>query len=195
MRVNHTRRFLRSRFRRRKAGFDRLRHRTSLKPHQIDICRNGHAAAARAVFCRSSDSARRASPPTRPSWYARAGGRFLIIALGVTPEFTLSDGAKKRWDYRQYVRDDTEDSGVDGAHLITNYGRVRDGGITLGRQFRRRISTSRRAAVTGSKTYQSAWGRKVKVPLPVLPRHLARNQVQELIRLPISLGVMDSGRL
>lgn len=61
----------------------------------------------------------------------RAGGKFLIVCpLGVRHQFTEEDGPRLGVHF-QYVRTDEEVAAATTPYLITNYERVRDGGIDV----------------------------------------------------------------
>lgn len=61
--------------------------------------------------------------------HERTGGKFLVVCpLGVKHQFTEEDGPKLGINF-QYVRTDEEIEAADTPYLITNYERVRDGGI------------------------------------------------------------------
>lgn len=166
----------------------------SLFPHQVDIatwaCRGGR----RGIFANFGLGKTRIHLQVASWVVEHTGGRFLIIApLGVRQEFTQSDGPAMglRIDY---VRDDAEVAASDAQILITNYERVRDGGITLDQFTGVGLDEASVLRSYGSKNYQAAlkWGRKVRFRF-VLTATPSPNRYKELVHYAAFLGVMDSG--
>lgn len=166
----------------------------SLKPHQVDIARWACRGGRRAVFAKFGLGKTRIALQLADWVCTHTGGRFLIIApLGVRQEFTLSDGPAMGLRI-EYVRDDTEIQASTARILITNYERVRDGGITLEQFAGVSLDEASVLRSYGSKTYQSActWGRKVRYRF-VFTATPSPNRYKELIHYSHFLGVMDSG--
>lgn len=166
----------------------------SLKPHQIDIAKWACRGGRRAVFAKFGLGKTRIALQLADWVCTHTGGRFLIIApLGVRQEFTLSDGPAMGLRI-EYVRDDTEIQASTARILITNYERVRDGGITLEQFAGVSLDEASVLRSYGSKTYQSActWGRKVRYRF-VFTATPSPNRYKELIHYSHFLGVMDSG--
>ncbi len=166
----------------------------SLFPHQVDIARWMCRGGRRACFASFGMGKTRIALQLA-DWVAqKTGGRFLIIApLGVRQEFTLSDGPSMGLRI-EYVRDDAEVAASSAQILITNYERVRDGGIDLDQFDGVSMDEASVLRSFGSKTYQSAirWGRKVKYRF-VFTATPSPNRYKELIHYSAFLGVMDSG--
>src|SRR5690606_30663223 len=128
----------------------------SLFPHQVDIATWGCQGGRRAVFANFGLGKTRIHLQIAAWVVAQTGGRYLIIApLGVRQEFTLSDGPAMglRIDY---VRDDAEVAASDAPILITNYERVRDGGISLDQFAGVGLDEASVLRSYGSKNYQAA---------------------------------------
>lgn len=166
----------------------------SLFPHQIDIatwaCRGGR----RAVFANFGLGKTRIDLQIAKWVCEHTGGKFLIVApLGVRQEFTLSDGPAMgiRIDY---VTSTEEAKASPAQVLITNYERVRDGGIDLDMFAGVALDEASVLRSFGSKNYQEAlrWGRKVKYRF-VFTATPSPNRYKELIHYSAFLGVMDSG--
>lgn len=166
----------------------------SLFPHQRDIatwmCRGGR----RAGFANFGLGKTRIALQLA-SWVTqKTGGRFLIIApLGVRQEFTQSDGPAMDMMI-EYVRTDAEVLAATSRVLITNYERVRDGGIDLDQFAGVSLDEASVLRSFGSQNYQAAlkWGRKVKYRF-VFTATPSPNRYKELIHYAAFLGVMDSG--
>ena len=124
----------------------------------------------------------------------KTGGKYLIIApLGVRQEFTQSDGPAMGVKI-EYVTCDADVAASTCSILITNYERVRDGGINLDQFAGVGLDESSVLRGYGTKTYQAAlkWGRKVKYRF-VFTATPSPNRYKELIHYAAFLGVMDSG--
>lgn len=166
----------------------------SLKPHQVDIARWACRGGRRAVFAKFGLGKTRIALQLADWVCTHTGGRFLIIApLGVRQEFTLSDGPAMGLRV-EYVRNDADVQASTARILITNYERVRDGGITLEQFAGVSLDEASVLRSYGSKTYQSActWGRKVRYRF-VFTATPSPNRYKELIHYSHFLGVMDSG--
>lgn len=166
----------------------------SLFPHQGDISRWAIRGGRRAVFANFGLGKTRIHLQIAKWVVAHTGGRFLIIApLGVRQEFTLSDGPAMGLQI-DYVRTNEEVAASTASVLITNYERVRDGGIDLDQFAGVGLDEASVLRSFGSQNYQAAlkWGRKVKYRF-VFTATPSPNRYKELIHYAAFLGVMDSG--
>ncbi|MDR1296554.1 MAG: DNA methylase N-4 [Deltaproteobacteria bacterium] len=166
----------------------------SLFPHQVDIAAWATRGGRRAVFANFGLGKTRIHLQVAKWVVEHTGGRFLIVApLGVRQEFTLSDGPAMGLAI-DYVRDDAEVAAAPSRILITNYERVRDGGIDLDRFAGVGLDEASVLRSFGSKTYQQAirWGRRVGYRF-VFTATPSPNRYKELIHYAHFLGVMDSG--
>ena len=166
----------------------------SLFPHQRDIAQWASRGGRRAVFANFGLGKTRIHLQVAKWVVEHTGGRFLIIApLGVRQEFTQSDGPAMglRIDY---VRDNAEVAASTASVLITNYERVRDGGIDLDQFAGVGMDEASVLRSFGSKNYQQAlrWGRKVRYRF-VFTATPSPNRYKELVHYAAFLGVMDSG--
>jgi len=166
----------------------------SLKPHQVDMALWSVRGGRRANFASFGLGKTRVNIQIG-IWVAeKTGGKYLIIApLGVRQEFTQSDGPAMGVSI-EYVRTNEEVAASTCSILITNYERVRDGGIDLDQFSGVGLDEASVLRSYGSKTYQSAikWGRKVKYRF-VFTATPSPNRYKELIHYAAFLGVMDSG--
>lgn len=125
------------------------------------------------------------------------GGKFLVVApLGVRSQFMLEDGPLLGIEW-QYVTSDTEVEAATSPYLITNYERVRDGGID-----------PRKHKITGVSLDEGAvlrsLGSKTSEVFKVLFKDIAYkfvatatpspNNFKEIIYYAEWLGVMDAGQ-
>lgn len=129
--------------------------------------------------------------------HGRTGGKFLVVCpLSVRHQFMQKDGPRMgiRW---QYVRTDEEIEATDTPYLLTNYERVRDGGIDPRKHDIVGYSLDEGAVLRdlGSKTFQTfnevlanALYRFICTAVPDPNRYL------ELINYAHILGVMDRGQ-
>lgn len=166
----------------------------SLFPHQRDIATWAMRGGRRGVFANFGLGKTRIHLQLASWVVEKTGGRFLIIApLGVRQEFTQSDGPAMglRIDY---VRTNEEVQASTARILITNYERVRDGGIDLDQFAGVGLDEASVLRSFGSQNYQAAlkWGRKVKYRF-VFTATPSPNRYKELIHYSAFLGVMDSG--
>lgn len=166
----------------------------SLKPHQVDVatwaCRGGR----RAIFANFGLGKTRINLQVASWVVEKTGGRFLIIApLGVRQEFTLSDGPAMGLRI-EYVTSNEDVAKATASILITNYERVRDGGIDIDQFTGVAMDEASVLRSYGSKNYQAAikWGRKVRYRF-VYTATPSPNRYKELIHYSAFLGVMDSG--
>ena len=104
------------------------------KPHQVDCC-HWAIQKGRAALFESFGLGKTCQQLQLAKWvHEKTGGKFLIIApLGVRQEFTRNDGPRMGMNV-VYCRTDAEVAAADTPFIITNYERVRDGGINP-RQF------------------------------------------------------------
>lgn len=166
----------------------------SLFPHQVDISRWATRGGRRAVFANFGLGKTRIHLQVAKWVVEKTGGRFLIIApLGVRQEFTLSDGPAMGLRI-EYVRTNEEVAASTASVLITNYERVRDGGIDCDQFAGVGMDEASVLRSFGSQNYQAAlkWGRKVRYRF-VFTATPSPNRYKELIHYAAFLGVMDSG--
>lgn len=166
----------------------------SLFPHQRDIatwaCRGGR----RAVFANFGLGKTRIDLQIASWVVEHTGGKFLIIApLGVRQEFTQSDGPAMGIAI-EYCTSTADVLASSAKIFITNYERVRDGGIDLDLFAGVAMDEASVLRSFGSKNYQEAlrWGRKVRFRF-VFTATPSPNRYKELIHYAAFLGVMDSG--
>lgn len=123
----------------------------------------------------------------------KGGKALLICPLGVKQEFT-EDGKKLNIELT-YVKNDTDILNSPTDIMITNYERVRDGGIDV-KQFT--FVTLDEASVLrsyGSKTYQEFLPKFEGVPYKfVCTATPSPNKFKELIHYAGFLGIMDTGQ-
>lgn len=166
----------------------------SLFPHQRDIATWAIRGGRRAVFANFGLGKTRIHLQIATWVTEQTGGRFLIIApLGVRQEFTMSDGPAMGL-HIEYVRTNAEVQAATARVLITNYERVRDGGIDLDQFEGVGLDEASVLRSFGSQNYQAAlkWGRKVRYRF-VFTATPSPNRYKELIHYSAFLGVMDSG--
>lgn len=166
----------------------------SLKPHQVDIARWAICGGRRGVFGNFGTGKTRINLQVAKWVCEKTGGKFLIVApLGVRQEFTLSDGPAMGIVV-EYVRTTEEVQASTASILITNYERVRDGGIDLDLFAGVALDEASVLRSFGSQNYQAAlkWGRKVKYRF-VFTATPSPNRYKELIHYSAFLGIMDSG--
>lgn len=166
----------------------------SLFPHQVDLATWLTKGGRRACFANFGLGKTRIHLQVAKWIVEKTSGRYLIIApLGVRQEFTLSDGPAMglRIDY---VRTNDEVQASPASILITNYERVRDGGIDLDQFAGVGLDEASVLRSYGSQNYQAAlkWGRKVRYRF-VFTATPSPNRYKELIHYAAFLGVMDSG--
>jgi hypothetical protein len=176
-------------------GFEPIgRPHVSLFPHQGDIAGWAVRGGRRAVFANFGLGKTRIHLQIAKWVVEKTGGKFLIIApLGVRQEFTQSDGPAMGIPV-EYVRTNEEVRASTCSVLITNYERVRDGGIDCDQFAGVGMDEASVLRSFGSQNYQSAlkWGRKVKYRF-VFTATPSPNRYKELIHYAAFLGVMDSG--
>jgi len=127
----------------------------------------------------------------------RKGGKFMVVCpLGVKHQFSEEDGPRlgMRW---QYVRSDAEIEAADTPYLITNYERVRDGGIDPRKHNLIGVSLDEGSVMRslGSKTYQVFDEIFADVPFRyVATATPSPNEFRELLYYANWLDVMDNGQ-
>ena len=125
------------------------------------------------------------------------GGRALIILpLGVKQEFMKDALRLLKWDAAPpYVRTDAEADAAEGAILLTNYERVRDGDIQPNRFTAVSLDEASVLRSYGSKTYQEFTrllkGVEYKLVCTATP---SPNRYKELIHYAGYLEIMDTGQ-
>ena len=99
------------------------------KPHQVD-CSHWAIEKGRAALFESFGMGKTVQQLQIMRWvHERTGGKVLFVApLGVRQEFTLNDGPRMGMNVI-YCRTNAEVAAADSPYIITNYERVRDGGI------------------------------------------------------------------
>jgi DNA modification methylase len=168
----------------------------SLFPHQRDIAKWCVEGGQRAVFAAFGLGKTRMHLQVA-KWVAEEvpHKKYLIIApLGVRQEFTQNDGPTMGVPL-VYCRNDTEVAAA-GQFIITNYERVRDGGITVNGDIFAGVGLDEASVLRsfGSKTYQTflTLFKSVKYRF-VFTATPSPNKHKELIHYGGFLGVMDTG--
>jgi hypothetical protein len=169
----------------------------SLFPHQSDIAHWAIRGGRRAIFANFGLGKTRIHIQIA-QWVTEKTDRpYLIICpLGVRQEFTLSDGPAMGAEI-EYVRTDAEvaEAVAKGARiLITNYERVRDGGINVNQFAGAGLDEASVLRSYGSKTYQEflKMFRQVRYRF-VFTATPSPNRYKELIHYGGFLGIMDTG--
>ena len=165
------------------------------KPHQTDCC-HWAIRKGRAALFESFGLGKTVQQLQIAKWIHEAtDGRFLFVApLGVRQEFTRNDGPRMGMNV-VYCRTDAEVAACDSPFIITNYERVRDGGIDP-RQFAgASLDEASCLRSYGTKTTQE-FGRlfadvKYRFVATATP---SPNEFIELINYADFLGVMDRGQ-
>lgn len=169
----------------------------ALKPHQRDSVWWAIKGGRRALF----QSFGLGKTVEQLEWArivtAHKGGRALIIMpLGVKQEFQKDAVRILGWNNPPaYVRTDAEVDAADGAILITNYERVRDGDITPNRFNAVSLDEASVLRSYGSKTYQEFTRLLKGVPYKlVCTATPSPNRYKELIHYSGYLEIMDTGQ-
>jgi DNA modification methylase len=125
----------------------------------------------------------------------KPNARTLIICpLGVKQEFQR-DAALIDMDPPKYVRNNAEIEASDNQHFITNYERVREGGIDVNLFECVCLDEASVLRSFGSKTYQEFLSMFANVPFRfVFTATPSPNRHKELIHYSAFLGIMDSGQ-
>jgi DNA modification methylase len=166
-----------------------------LKEHQRDIaawmCRGGR----RADFASFGLGKSRTQLQLAKWIHEKTGLKYLIVApLGVRSEFINGEGPAMGMTV-QYCRTDAEVSTA-GPFIITNYERVRDGGITLNPEVFAGAGLDEASCLRsyGSLTYQNFLKLFKSIPYRfVFTATPSPNKHKELIHYGGFLGVMDTG--
>lgn len=176
-------------------GFDPVSHCPDwFKPHQRDIC-NWAIRLGRSGICASFGLGKTAMQLQLAKWvHEFTGGKFLIVApLGVRQEFTINDGPKMGMAV-EYVRNDAEVARASTPYLITNYERVRDGGIDVSQFAGGSLDEAAVLRSYGTKTtqqfqqlFRAVRYRWIATATP------SPNDFIELINYAHFLGAMDRG--
>lgn len=127
--------------------------------------------------------------------HERTGGKFLIVApLGVRQEFTRNDGPRMGMKV-VYCRTDAEVAACDSPYIITNYERVRDGGISPDQFAGVSLDEASCLRSYGSKTSQNFCRLFRNIPFRfVATATPSPNDFIELINYADFLGIMDRGQ-
>jgi DNA modification methylase len=174
----------------------------SNKPHQRDIIKWAAKGGQRAIFAsfglgktQIQLELLRLAIGNKKFWDEGQFG-LIICPLGVKGEFK-KDAARLGMDI-QYVKSDQEIHSRTTPFLITNYERVRDGGIDIKKHPTLLIVSLDEASVLrsyGSKTYQEFLPLFSNVPYRyVCTATPSPNKYKELIHYAGFLGIMDTGQ-
>jgi DNA modification methylase len=166
-----------------------------LFPHQRDIVHWAASGGRRAIFASFGLGKTLIQLELMRIFTEKCGGRGLIICpLGVKQEF-IRDGKLLGMDNIQYVRTSEEVEKASTPYLITNYERVRDGGIDPSLFTFASLDEASVLRGYGTKTYQkfidifpAVKYRFVCTATPSPNRH------KELIHYAGFLGIMDTGQ-
>ncbi|MBW3637020.1 MAG: DNA methylase N-4 [Armatimonadetes bacterium] len=169
----------------------------SLFPHQAAIARwalkNGRGLIAASFGLGKS----RVQCAVAQALVAQSNQPFLVVCpLGVKHQFAAEDGPSMGMEW-QYVRSDAEIEAATTPYLITNYERVRDGGIDPRKHDFCGASLDEGSVLRslGSKTYQIFQELFADVPNRyVCTATPAPNKFREIIYYAQFLGVMDVGQ-
>lgn len=165
------------------------------KPHQIDCC-NWAIQKGKAALFESFGLGKTVQQIQLLKWvHAHTGGKVLFVApLGVRQEFTR-DGASKMGITITYCRTDAEVAACESPYVITNYERVRDGGINPGQFAGATLDEASGLRSYGTKTTQNFMILFRDVPYRfVATATPSPNEFLELINYADFLGVMDRGQ-
>ncbi len=169
----------------------------SLFPHQRDIARWAALGGRRAVFAAFGLGKSRIHLQIA-KWITEIepDKKYLIIApLGVRQEFTRSEGPAMGLTIT-YVRTNAEVAAATTRIVITNYERVRDGGITISPKTFSAVGLDEASCLRsyGSKTFQSFLRLFSKIKYRyVFTATPSPNRHKELIHYGGFLGIMDTG--
>ena len=170
-----------------------------LKPHSRDIAAWAIRGGNRAIFASFGLHKTSIQLQITESLLDTHGGSALIICpLGVKHEF-VSESRKRGFKrIPLYIRTNAEhEAAVSAGHdlFITNYERVRDGGIDPNRFTVCSLDEASVLRSFGSKTYQTFLGLFSQVPFKfVATATPSPNRFKELIHYAGFLGVMDTGQ-
>jgi DNA modification methylase len=167
----------------------------SLFEHQKDIVQWAIRGGRRAIFASFGLGKTRMQSEILRQLEKVEGGKYLVICpLGVKQEFQLVDGPALGMKI-EYVRNDEEIKNSSTPFLITNYERVRDGGIDVNQFTGVSLDEASVLRSFGSKTYQTF----LEIFRDVKYRYVATatpspNKYKELIHYGGFLGIMDTGQ-
>ena len=167
---------------------------TSNLPHQKDIIKWAGDGGRRAIFASFGLGKTQIQLELARICIKINGGKALIVCpLGVKQEFK-KDAERLQMEI-QYVRNNEE---VENAHtpfLITNYERVRDGGIDVSQFIFCSLDEASVLRSYGSKTYQTFLTLFNTVQFRyVCTATPSPNKYKELIHYAGFLGIMDTGQ-
>lgn len=169
-------------------------HESSL-PHQRDIVRWAAAGGCRAIFASFGlGKTHMQMELARLCMERHVEGRAIIVCpLGVKQEFK-KDAQRLGIDI-EYVRNDAEVAASSCGILLTNYERVRDGGIDVSQFLFASLDEASVLRSFGSKTYQTFLslfaGVTYKYVCTATP---SPNRYKEMIHYAGFLGIMDTGQ-
>lgn len=182
-----------------RSGFDTdaAKLHPSLFPHQHDIVQWAASGGRRAIFASFGLGKTRMQLELMRQTKASLGdtpSRLLIICpLGVRHEFTQEAAAMDM--SLKYVRTTEEVEACDTPYMVTNYERVRDGGIDVNLFVFASLDEASVLRSYGSKTYQTFLDLFRQVPYRyVCTATPSPNRFKELIHYAGFLGVMDTGQ-
>lgn len=165
------------------------------KPHQVDCCHWAIRKGKAALF-ESFGLGKTVQQLQIAKWiHEHTGGKVLIVApLGVRQEFTRNDGPRMGMVVT-YVRNDAEVAACQTPYCITNYERVRDGGIDVKQFAGATLDEASCLRSYGTKTTQQFAMLFRDVPYRfVATATPSPNDFIELINYADFLGVMDRGQ-
>lgn len=172
-----------------------------LFPHQVEVCLWAARGGRRAIFeafglGKTRQHIQVAKWIIEKSFTEGIKKKYLIVApLGVRHVFTREDGPAMGVEIT-YVRNDAEVEAAPTDIVITNYERVRDGGITLCPSVFAGAGLDEASVLRsfGSKTYQTFLDLFRAIPYRyVFTATPSPNRHKELIHYGGFLGVMDTG--
>lgn len=165
------------------------------KPHQQDICQWAIEKGRSALF-ESFGLGKTVQQLQLGKWvHEHTGGKFLFVApLGVRQEFTQNDGPRMGMQV-VYCRTDAEVAACESPYVITNYERVRDGGIDPSQFAGASLDEASCLRSYGSLTTQTFVELFKNIPYRfVATATPSPNEFLELINYAHFLGVMDRGQ-
>lgn len=178
------------------SGFhiDKAEIHPSAFPHQSDIIQWAALGGRRAIFASFGLGKSMMQLELMRLCLKQHPGRGLIICpLGVRQEFRKE--ADRLGMQIHYVRTTEEVLNCPGSFMITNYERVRDGGIDVNLFTFVSLDEASILRSFGSKTYQTFLDLFVSVPFRyVCTATPSPNRYKELIHYAGFLGVMDTGQ-
>lgn len=166
-----------------------------LKPHQVDISRWAIRGGNRAIFASFGVGKTLIQIQVLVSLLEHHAGDALIICpLGVKQEF-VKDAKRFFGLDLHYIRTDAEHDASPSRVFVTNYERVRDGGIDPNRFTAVTLDEASVLRSFGSKTYQTFLSLFEQVQFKfVATATPSPNRLKELIHYAGFLGVMDTGQ-